>query len=110
MSRRLRQTGTAEEQRKRHLQRQARQDALVRLRAGETVSIMAYTKEGYKRFTIAPFAPDEPFNNCQVLALVENKIWVVDYIEKDGCRVYGTGRAYHIPYDKLFGIVVKEGN
>jgi len=101
--------GDAAVARKRHLQRQNRQDALNRLKAGETVNIMAYTEDGYKPFTVAPFGPGDPFGGAKVLALLENKIWAVEYIDKDGCRVYGTGSTYHIPGDKLFGIVVAEG-
>jgi hypothetical protein len=100
--------GDAAGARKRHVARQGRQDALVRLKAGETVSIMAYTHEGYKRFTVRPLGLGEPHGG-EVLVLLERKIWVTDYYEKDGCKVRGTGSTYHVPPDKVFGIVVKEG-
>lgn len=101
--------GEHAEARKRHLQRQVRQDALNRLKAGETVSIMAYTGDGYERFTVAPLGPGEPFSGSKVIVLMEGKIWAADYTDKDGCRVYGSGKTYHVPADKVFGAVIQEG-
>lgn len=105
------QTGTMEEQRKRHLQRQARQDAITRLKAGFVVSIMAYTPIGYKRFTVRPVNTDDAFDppsGCKVLVLLENKVQVTDYFDHDGQKVFGTGSVYHVRENKLFGVVVKE--
>ena len=98
--------GDAAVARKRHLQRQNRQNALSRLQAGESASIMAYTDEGYKRFTADPVAPGDNLNGCTVLVLRERKIWAALYYEKDGREVHVGGK--HVPAGKIFGIV-REG-
>lgn len=104
---RRRASGTMEEQRVRHLQRQARQDALNRLKAGETVSIMAYTDEGYKRFTARPGGPNECLDGQTVLTLREGKIWAAFYYMKDGRAVHVSGdRREHA--GKIFGVVVPD--
>lgn len=115
MVRRRRQpTGTMGQQRKRHLQRQARQDAINRLKAGETVSIMAFAeglepdgrpRAGYRRFTVRPIGVDELFDACTVLTLREHKVWASFYYLKDGKEVHVTG-GRHVPAGKVFGIVV----
>lgn len=103
-------TGTMEQQRKRHLQRQARQDALTRLKAGDTVSIMAYTGKGYARFTVRPVDAScafDPPSGSQVLVLMEGKVQVADYSDKDGQKVFGRG-TYYVRSDKLLGVVVDD--
>lgn len=107
---RRRSTGTAAQQRKRHLQRQARQDALNRLKVGETVSIMAYTDDGYKRFMVRPVDVScafDPPSGSQVLVLLEGKVQVAHYADKDGQKVFGNG-VYHVRSDKLFGVVIND--
>lgn len=111
---RRKQTGTMEQQRKRHLQRQARQDALNRLKSGETVSIMAFSEwfepdgkpaSGYKSFLVRPIGAQELFDACEVLTLRERKIWASSYYLKDGKEVHVSG-GRHVPAGKIFGIVV----
>lgn len=99
--------GEAAAARKRHLQRQNRQDALNRLAAGETVSIMAYTEDGYRQFTARPVDPSEGLDGKTVLTLREGKIWATYYYAKDGKEVHVSG-GQHVPAGKIFG-VVEEG-
>ncbi len=96
--------GQHAEARKRHLQRQARQDALNRLATGESVSIMAYTEDGYQQFTAGPVEPDEDLNGKTVLTLREGKIWAALWYEKDGKEVHVSG-GRHVPAGKIFGVV-----
>lgn len=69
------------------------------------MSIMAYTDEGYKRFTVRPIGVDEFYDGCHVLTLRERKIWASFYYLKDGKEVHVSG-GRHVPAGKVFGIIV----
>ena len=106
---RRRPTGTMEQQRKRHLQRQARQDALNRLHAGETVKIMALTYEGYRPFTVRPIDAGEDLEGLTVIVHREHKIIATRYCTKDGKDIYVRfDRHVFSGKGKIFGIVVDD--
>ena len=106
---RRRPTGTMEQQRKRHLQRQARQDALNRLHAGETVKMMAFTNEGYRPFTVRPIVVGEDLEGLMVIAHREHKIIATRYCTKDGKDIYVRfDRHVFSGKGKIFGIVIED--
>ncbi len=77
------------------------------------MSIMAYTEAGYKQFTVRPIDVDnvfDPPSGSKVLVLLEGKVQVTDYADKDGQKVFGSSSVYHVRDNKLFGVVIEQGD
>lgn len=108
--------GDMQRARKRHLARQAMQDAAKRLTAltkegrfDELVPIRAlFAEDGkYHDYKVRPW--DGGFNGGElVLMLLERKIQVARVVDKDGLWVSGSlgSLRYHLTKAKVFGVVV----
>lgn len=92
--------------RKQHLARQARSDALKRLREGLPVEVQALTENGSKLVTVRPLKEDEPFSHQPVLCVFGRKLRVMTFVEKDGLRVLNNFHNAIIPLDQIHGVVV----
>lgn len=105
-----RKPGEMQAARRRHLARQARQDAITKLKLGETVTISAWDADaggGYRNFQVKPFTDEtNVFSGDRVLIHMENKIQVATFIDKDGQKVLSKNSAYYIRWEQILGVVV----
>ncbi len=101
--------GEMQAARKRHLAKQARQDALSKLKLGETVTISAWDAEaggGYRNFQVRP--AQEPTTGTQILVHMENKIQVTTFIDRNGEKVISKNDVYYIHPEQILGVVVPD--
>ncbi len=101
--------GALRDARRRHQATQARRDALVRLRDGETVEVSAYPYNGDvpEPVRVRPLSEGEPLSGQNVLCLHNRRLRVLCYYVKDGEAVGDAyhGHAVHPPYKDIFGAV-----
>ena len=103
--------GEMQETRKRHLARQARQDALSKLKLGETVTISAWDADaggGYRNFRVQPCPEDADLSGSKILIHMESKIQAATFIDKDGQKVLSKNGVYHIRWDQILGVVIPD--
>ncbi len=103
--------GEMQAARKRHLARQARQDAISKLKLGEIVTISAWDADagGYHTFRVKPYTEDSfVFSGNRILLKMENKIQVATLIDKDGQKVGSKNGVYYIRWEQILGIAMGE--
>jgi len=106
---------TAETQRRRHLARQARSDALKKLKTGLKdgeevwITVPDFDKPTVLvRCRVEPMSTNPLFNfygGAKVICLVHGKLRAATIVDNDGRKIWGTG--YHIPDKAIFGMVVE---
>ena len=110
---------THAQQRKKHLARQARSDALKVPRAGLPTWITVPDLDDgglLHRCRVLPVPWDDSsftfYGGKKALCLVESKLQVATIVDKDGVKVYNSGGLtsgnYHIPFKRIFGIVSEQ--
>lgn len=92
--------------RRRHLARQARSDALKRLREGFSVEVRALTENGSKTVKVRALEDDEPLDQQPVLCVFGRKLRVMTFVEKDGGIVLNNFHYAHIPLEQIHGVVL----
>lgn len=92
--------------RKQHLARQARSDALKRLREGFPVQVQALTENGARIVKVRPLTKNEPLDQQPVLCVFGRKLRVMTFVDKDGGLVLNNFHHAHIPLNQIHGVVV----
>ena len=104
----MKKPGEFKASRRRHLEAQARSDALKKLKLGEPTTVWALTEAGARHFEVRPLIGDEPIDGQTVLCVYGHKLRVMLFIEKDGLKVIDSNRCGHIRLKRVFGIVTGE--
>ncbi len=100
--------GEMQAARRRHLARQARQDAITKLKLGEIVTMSALTHTGYQNVRVKPMnlpVPEGMKLTGDTVLLMEGKIQVRPLGFKDDCYVID---GFYVREDQLFGMVIED--
>jgi len=99
--------GEAHRRRAAHLALQRRRDALVALRAGETVWVTVRDADDgkIKRCKVEPM---QGRADGKVLCFARRSLWAAQLFEKDGLKVWISRRSFRIDETHIFGRIVEQ--
>lgn len=114
-----RKPGAAQSLRRKHVEQQARRDALAALRLGKTVNVYAIAADGGRVVAVRPMTETEPDTldvgaGGEVLCLFNQKLRVMTYVEParrsaNRHKVADQTRVLYLPRDRIYGVVIATG-